>query len=38
MDYSSDSLSPLLFVLAMIPITMLLKREKIGYNLGGIRG
>ena len=32
--FQSDSLSPLLFVLSMIPLTILLKREKIGYKFG----
>ena len=29
-----DSLSPLLFVVAMIPLTSLLRREKMGYKFG----
>ena len=32
--FQGYSLSPLLFVLAMIPLTMLLKREDIGYKFG----
>lgn len=32
--FQGDSLSPLLFVLAMIPLTMLLRREDIGYKFG----
>ena len=32
--FQGDSLSPLLFVLAMVPLTMLLKRETIGYRFG----
>ena len=28
-----DSLSPLLFILVMIPLTMLLKRENIGHKI-----
>ena len=33
--FQGDSLSPLLFVVAMIPISILLNREKMGYRLGG---
>ena len=32
--FQGDSLSPLLFVLSMIPLTILLKRENIGYKCG----
>ena len=32
--FQGDSLFPLLFVLAMIPLTILLKRENIGYKFG----
>merc|ERR1712080_4637 len=32
--FQGDSLSPLLFVLAMIPLTMILRKEKVGYDLG----
>lgn len=32
--FQGDSLSPLLFVLALIPLTMLLNRESIGYKFG----
>ena len=32
--FQGDSLSPLLFVLSMIPIVILLKRENIGYKFG----
>ena len=32
--FQGDSLSPLLFVLAMIPLSMLLKRERVGYKFG----
>ena len=33
--FQGDSLSPLLFVVAMIPISILLNREDMGYRLGG---
>jgi hypothetical protein len=36
--FQGDSLSPLLFVVAMIPISILLNREKMGYRLGGEGG
>ena len=36
--FQGDSLSPLLFVVAMIPMSILLKREKMGYRLGGRTG
>ena len=32
--FQGDSLSPLLFVVAMIPLTMLLRRETMGYKFG----
>ena len=32
--FQDDSLSPLLFVLSMIPLIILLKRENIGYKFG----
>ena len=32
--FQGDSLSPLLFVLALIPLTMVLRRVKAGYSLG----
>ena len=32
--FQGDSLSPLLFVVAMLPLTLLLKRERLGYQLG----
>ena len=32
--FQGDSLSPLLFVVAMIPLTLLLRREKLGYQFG----
>ena len=32
--FQGDSLSPLLFIVAMIPLTMLLKRENLGYHFG----
>ena len=32
--FQGDSLSPLLFVIALIPLTMLLKKENIGYGYG----
>ena len=32
--FQGDSLSPLLFVVAMIPLTSLLKREAMGYKFG----
>ena len=35
--FQGDSLSPLLFVIAMIPITSLLRQHKAGYNLDGNR-
>ena len=36
--FQDDSLSPLLFVIAVIPISILLNREKMGYRLGGEGG
>jgi len=35
--FQGDSLSPLLFVVAMIPLTMLLRRENMGYRFGSER-
>ena len=32
--FQGDSLSPLLFIIAMIPLSILLKREKLGYPFG----
>ena len=32
--FQGDSLSPLLFIIAMIPLTMKLRREKLGYRFG----
>ena len=32
--FQGDSLSPLLFVLALIPLTLVLRKVKAGYNLG----
>lgn len=32
--FQGDSLSPLLFVVAMIPLTLLLRREALGYRFG----
>jgi len=32
--FQGDSLSPLIFVIAMIPLSILLKREKLGYFFG----
>lgn len=32
--FQGDSLSPLLFVVAMIPLTLLLRREAMGYKFG----
>ena len=32
--FQGDTLSPLLFVIAMIPLTILLRRESIGYRFG----
>ena len=31
---SGDSLYPLLFIIVMIPLSILLKREKLGYPFG----
>ena len=36
--FQGDSLSPLIFVLAMIPLSMVLKKMKAGYTLGRNRG
>ena len=35
--FQGDSLSPLLFIVAMIPLTMLLRKEPIGYQFGNDR-
>ena len=32
--FQGDTLSPLLFVVAMIPLTLLLRKEKMGYQFG----
>ena len=32
--FQGDTLSPLLFVVAMIPLTLLLRKEKMGYSFG----
>lgn len=32
--FQGDSLSPLLFILAMMPLTLLLRRERMGYKFG----
>ena len=32
--FQGDSLSPLLFIIVMIPLTILLKREYLGYKWG----
>ena len=32
--FQGDSLSPLLFIIVMLPLSILLKREEIGYKLG----
>ena len=32
--FQGDSLSPLLFIVAMIPLTLLLRRESMGYKFG----
>ena len=32
--FQGDSLSPLLFIIVMIPLTILLKRENMGYKWG----
>ena len=32
--FQGDTLSPLLFVVAMIPLTLLLRKEKMGYRFG----
>ena len=36
--FQGDSLSPLLFVMCMMPLSTLLKKEKAGYDLGKNRG
>ena len=36
--YQGDSLSPLLFCMTIDPLSKILKRKNIGYNLGKVRG
>ena len=36
--FQDDSLSPLLFVLAIIPLSFMLRKAKAGYDLGGNKG
>ena len=36
--FEGDSLSPLLFVLAVIPLSIMLRKVKAGYDLGGNKG
>lgn len=36
--FQGDSLSPLLFVISMIPLTLILRKTKAGYDLGGGQG
>ena len=36
--FQGDSLSPLLFVVAMIPLSMILRRENLGYSFGPEKG
>ena len=36
--FQGDSLSPLLFVISMIPLTLTLRKTKAGYDLGGGQG
>ena len=36
--FQGDSLSPLLFVMALIPLTLVLRKVKAGYDLAGRRG
>ena len=36
--FQGDSLSPLLFVLSLIPLTVVLRKTKAGYDLGGESG
>ena len=33
--FQGDSLSPLLFVLCMVPLSLVLRRSKAGYEWGG---
>ena len=33
--FQGDSLSPLLFIIIMLPLTIILRREKLGYKMGG---
>ena len=35
--FQGDSLSPLLFIMVMIPLSVLLKRERVGYSFGSGR-
>ena len=37
-DSFPDSLSPLLFVVAQIPLSMVLRQTKAGYDLGNRKG
>ena len=36
--FQGDSLSPLLFVLALVPLSLVLRKVKDGYDLGGNKG
>ena len=36
--FQGDSLSPLLFVIALIPLSIMLRKVKAGYDLGGNKG
>ena len=36
--FQGDSFSPLLFVISLIPLTLLLRKMKAGYDLGGRQG
>ena len=36
--FQGDSLSPLLFVIALIPLTLVLRKVKAGYDLAGCGG
>ena len=36
--FQGDSLSPLLFVVSLIPLSMVLRQIKIGYDLGNRKG
>ena len=33
--FQGDSLSPLLFIIIMLPLTIILRKEKLGYKFGG---